>query len=171
VDVVPYLPYVAALGDVYQATGQFEKADQQYQLVEHVAHLDRLNQVLYNRDLALFYADHAHHLDQAVHLARKELEVRKDIYSYDALAWALFRQGRYIEARMAISQAVKLGTKDPRLLFHAGMVMSATGQTQEAKQYLMQLLSLNPNFHPLHSKIVQETLNRLDSFPVARSAH
>ena len=169
VDVVPYLPYIAALGDVYQATGQFEKADQQYQLVEHVAHLDRLNQILYNRDLALFYADHANHLDQAIHLARKELDVRNDIYSYDVLAWVLYRQGRYIEARTAISQAVKLGTKDPRLLFHAGMVMSATGQHQEAKQYLSRLLSLTPNFHPLHGKTVRETLNRLDQ--EARSAN
>jgi tetratricopeptide (TPR) repeat protein len=170
VDTVPYLPYVAALGDVYQAIGQIEKADQQYQLVEHIAHLDRLNQVLYNRDLALFYADHANHLDEAVRLARKELEVRKDIYSYDVLAWALYRQGRYTEARTAISRALKLGTNDPRLLFHAGMILSATGQDQEAKQYLSRLLSVNPNFHPLHSKTVQETLNRLDSLQEPRPA-
>lgn len=162
VDVVPYLPYVAALGDVYQAMGQFEKADRQYQLVEHIAQLDRLNQVLYNRDLALFYADHAIHLDQAVRLARKELEVRPDLYSYDALAWALYRQGHYSQARIAMSEALKLGTKDPRLLFHAGMVMSATKQHREAKQYLRRLLSLNPHFHPLHGKTVQETLHRLD---------
>jgi tetratricopeptide (TPR) repeat protein len=166
---VPYLAYIAALGDIHQAMGQFEKAEQQHRLVEHIAHLDRLNQVLYNRDLALFYADHGNHLDQAVRLAHKELEVRKDIYSYDVLAWALYRQGHYTRARTAISQALKLGTKDPRILFHAGMVMSATGQHQEAKQYLSRLLSLNPNFHPLHGKTVQETLNRLDQ--EARSAN
>ncbi|MEK6804701.1 MAG: tetratricopeptide repeat protein [Nitrospirota bacterium] len=128
-----------------------------------------MNQVLFNRDRALFYVDHANHLDQAVRLARKELEVRQDIYSYDALAWALYRQGQYNPARAAISQALKLGTKDSRLLFHAGMVMSATGRQQEAQQYLRRLLSLNPNFHPLHGKTAQETLNRLDQ--EARSAN
>ena len=43
-----------------------------------------------NRNLVLAFADHDIKLDRALELAQGELEFRRDIYSYDALAWALF---------------------------------------------------------------------------------
>jgi tetratricopeptide (TPR) repeat protein len=55
------------------------EAQKQYALVEYIGLLGRINQVLHNRDLALFYADHDMKLAEALDLAQKELEVRRDI--------------------------------------------------------------------------------------------
>ena len=63
--------------------------------------LGNINQVLHNRDLALFYADHDMKLAEALDLAQKELEVRHDIYTWDALAWALYKNGKLTEAAKA----------------------------------------------------------------------
>src|ERR1700678_3485322 len=89
--VVPMPMYVAELGDMYTKAGDSAEARKQYQLVVYIGMLGHINQVLHNRDLALFYADHDIKLDEALALAHKEFEVRHDIYTWDALAWALYK--------------------------------------------------------------------------------
>src|SRR5262249_32743696 len=81
ITVIPLPGYVAALGDVYTKIGDGEAAKKQYDLVEYIGRLNTLNQTLYNRELALFYADHDLKLPEALQLAERELEVRKDIYT------------------------------------------------------------------------------------------
>ena len=61
------------------------------------------------RDLVLIFADHDIRPNRALELAEGELEFRKDVYTYDALAWALYRNHRYTEAREAMQKALKLG--------------------------------------------------------------
>ena len=77
------------------------------------------NPQFYSRELAMFYADHDLKLDEALDLATAGLEVRKDIYGYDAVAWALFKSFRFEEAADAIAQAT-LGTQDANLYWHSG---------------------------------------------------
>ena len=110
------------------------EARKQYQLVEYIGLLGHINQVLHNRDLALFYADHDIKLDEALALAHKEFEVRHDIYTWDALAWALYKNGKYQEASDAMDHALRPGTRDALLFFHAGMIASRLGQTSQAKE-------------------------------------
>jgi tetratricopeptide (TPR) repeat protein len=96
--VVPMPIFIAELGDLYAKTGNQAEAQKQYALVEYIGLLGHINQVLHNRDLALFYADHDMKLAEALDLAQKELEVRHDVYTWDALAWALYKNGKLTEA-------------------------------------------------------------------------
>ena len=50
--VIPFPVYVAELGDVYKKAGRMKEAQQQYDLIEYIGHLGKLNQVLANRELA-----------------------------------------------------------------------------------------------------------------------
>lgn len=86
VAVVPALDCVAALGDVYAKTGAAEEAREQYDLVEYIGALTALHQTIHNRELALFYTGHDIEPKEARELAQKELQVRRDIYTYDVLA-------------------------------------------------------------------------------------
>ena len=144
---VPYPEYAAALGDIYQRIGQPEEAKKQYELVEFIGYLSQLNQQIHNRDLALFYADHGIKLHESLALARKELEVRRDIYSWDVLAWSLFKNEQPQEAFEAISHALEQGTKDPQLFFHAGMIYEKLGDSAKAREYLGRALQTNTEFH------------------------
>jgi tetratricopeptide (TPR) repeat protein len=158
---VPYPEYAAALGDVSLKIGNAQEAKNQYQLVEFIAHLSQVNQQIHNRDLALFYADHELKLNESLELARKELEVRRDIYTWDVLAWSLYKNGKVPEAAGAISQALAQGTKDAQLFFHAGMIYEKAGDSAKARTYLQQALATNAHFSILYSEKAAETLARL----------
>jgi tetratricopeptide (TPR) repeat protein len=156
--VIPLPAYVASLGDAYARNGQAAEAQKQYDLVEYIARLTAFNQSVYNRELAVFYADHNIHPDQALALARREFEVRHDVYTWDALAWALYRNGRVEEAARAIHSALQLGTKDASIFFHAGLICAALNETDEARNYLDRVQSLNPHFNPLFEELAAQSL-------------
>lgn len=161
IDILPDLTFIASLADLYKLTGEVEKANQKYQLLETIAKLNQLNGVLYSRNLALFYANHNINLEQAYQQAETEYQIRKDIYGADALAWTAFKLGKLDIAQISIKEALKLGTKDAKIFYHAAMISNALGDKELAKNYLQQTLELNPEFDPIESLIAKELLNNL----------
>jgi len=91
--------------------------------------------------------------------------VRKDVYSYDTLAWALYKNGRTQEASAAMQQAMKLGTPDALLYYHAGMIAAGLGQRQTAQAWLTKALAINPHFDLLQARVAQSTLSQLSARP------
>jgi tetratricopeptide (TPR) repeat protein len=161
--IIPFPVYVAELGDVYKKLGRLKEAQQQYDLVEYIGHLSKLNQVLANRELALFYSDQGIKLPEALELARKELELRQDIYTWDTLAWALYKNGRFQAAAEAMKQALALQTNDSLLLFHAGMIYHSLAKDSDAEAFLSRALETNPHFHVLQAEVARRTLEDLRS--------
>jgi tetratricopeptide (TPR) repeat protein len=161
--IVPLPEYVAALGDVYMKIGRADEARKPYALVEYIGQLNALNKVLYNRELAYFYADHDQKLPEALELAKQELEVRRDIYAYDVLAWALYKNHQSEAALAAMTEALKLGTNDARLFFHAGMIHHRLGEYARARDYLRRALATNPHFHVLHVEVAERMLQEIEA--------
>jgi predicted Zn-dependent protease len=94
-------------------------------------------------------------------LANRELEVRHDIYTWDILAWVLFKNGRLPEASSAMDKALALGTRDALLDFHAGMIALKLGQSARAQTLFKSALALNPNFHLVYAGEARERLGQL----------
>lgn len=161
--IVPMPIFVAELGDLYAKTGNHAEADKQYALVEYIGLFGHINKVLHNRDLAIFYADHDMKLAEALELAQKELEVRHDIYTWDALAWALYKNGKLAEAAIASEKAMQFGTRDSLLLFHAGMIAEGLGQREQARSELKAALEINPHFHPTYADRAHQRLEALEA--------
>jgi len=161
--IVPMPIFVAELGDLFAKSGNQPEAQRQYALVEYIGLLGRINRVLHNRDLAIFYADHDMKLSEALDLAQKELEVRRDVYTWDALAWALYKNGKLIEATEASRKALRFGTRDSLLLFHAGMIAEGLGKHEQARSELKQALEINPHFHPIYADAAQQRLTALET--------
>jgi tetratricopeptide (TPR) repeat protein len=162
-EVIPLPTYAAALGDVYTKLGNRTEAKKEYDLVEFIGHLSALNNTAYNRELATFYADHDLKIEKALQLAQKELEVRHDIYTWDCLAWALYKNGRAKDASAAISKASAIGTKDALLFFHAGMIEDALGNRATAREYLSRALAINAHFHVLYAEVAERKLQAINS--------
>jgi len=159
--IIPFPAYVAELGDVFKKAKRVAEAHQQYDLVEYIGHLGMLNQVLANRELAVFYADQGIKLPEAVELARKELELRHDIYTWDALAWTLYRNDRLQEAAEASDRAIALHTNDSMILFHAGMIYHGLGKDLDAENFLARALKTNPHFHVFFADAAAQTLEEI----------
>jgi tetratricopeptide (TPR) repeat protein len=156
--IIPLPAYAAALGDLEAKAGNPVEARKQYDLVEYIGRLNTFNQTVYNRELSVFYADHDVHLEQALALAQKEFEIRHDVYTWDALAWALYKNCEPAQAATAIEEALHLNTKDALLLFHAGMIYKRLGETEKAQDYLGRAIALNPQFHLLYADVAKATL-------------
>lgn len=79
---------------------------------------------------------------RAVELARQELQRRGDIDTEDVLAWALYRTGHLDEARQASDRSLRLGTKLPRLWFHAGAIRIAQGDVAAGRALVRDALQV-----------------------------
>ena len=160
--IIPQPDLLAALGDLYALSGQPEAAQRQYATVEYIGRLAEINRQVYNRQLALFYANHDLRLDEALALATRELEARQDIYGYDAAAWAYYKNGRLDEAQAMIERALKWGTRDAMLYYHAGMIAAARGERAAAARLLGEALAINPHFDPLQASLARRALAALE---------
>jgi tetratricopeptide (TPR) repeat protein len=132
-------------GDTAGATGAFEQAEK----------LGRRGDKL---GLALFLLGQNRDLAQAQQLIEEERSTRGGVYLDDAYAWALFRNGRLESARAMSAQALRLGTRDARLLYHAGAIALAAGERDEGKKLLDQALRLNPRFDPVAAAQARDLL-------------
>jgi tetratricopeptide (TPR) repeat protein len=158
--IIPDPQFVASLGDLYKVTGRAQEANAQYRLVEKIGKLSDLNGSLYGRQIAVFEADHDVEPEEAYARAVKEHAVRKDIFGADAVAWTALKAGRIEEARAAIREALRLGTREARLFYHAGMIARAAGDRSSAIEYLEKALALNPQFDPLQVPLARKALEQ-----------
>jgi tetratricopeptide (TPR) repeat protein len=159
---MPLAEYAIALGDIYAEMGNRQKAEEQYNLIQGIDKLYRANGVNTDLEIALYYADHDLELQTSLEKARSAYEARPSIHAADALAWTLYKTGDYQEAQRYASEALKLGTRDPLKLFHAGMIAKALGQDERATEYLQQALNLNPHFSLLYADTAAAALKDLE---------
>jgi tetratricopeptide (TPR) repeat protein len=164
IDIVPQPEFLARRGDLYTlraAGGDAKKAADDYATVEAIARLAGEAAGVYDRTLALYLANHGLEPSRAVALADAELAVRKDVYGYDADAWALLASGRPADAEAMMSRALAVGTSDAKLLYHAGMIADALGQADRARTFLEDSLALDSSFDPLQVARARATLASL----------
>jgi tetratricopeptide (TPR) repeat protein len=168
---MPLPEFVIALGETEQAAGRSTEAAQQYELVRAMQQLFKANGVDTDLELALFDADHPStdlkggRDDPAgtVALARAAYARRPSVKAADALAWALFKAGQIAEARRYAGEALRLGTHDPLMLYHAGMIAQAQGDSVAARDWLARSLERNPSFSPLYAPLARQALANLST--------
>ncbi|HEY4227694.1 MAG TPA: tetratricopeptide repeat protein [Candidatus Limnocylindrales bacterium] len=161
--IAPQPDALTALGDLYALRGDTKLAANQYATVEAIGHLAAINQQVYNRQLVLFSVNHDRDLATALTMAEQELAVRKDVYGYDAYAWALLANGRAADANVAMTTALAFGTRDPLLLYHAGEIALALGSTAQARDLLTQSLAIVGGLDPLATSRATASLASLDA--------
>jgi Flp pilus assembly protein TadD len=155
---LPLPQFVIALGELHEAIGDMAAAQAQYDLVAVMQQLNAAAGMNVDLEMALFNATHG--TDQAALVAevRAAYTARPTIYAADALAWALYQQGEYAEAWQRSQEALRLGTQDATLHFHAGMIALEQGDKAAARSHLTQALAINPYFSPLQVPVAKARL-------------
>ena len=87
-----------------------------------------------------------------VELLERESRERGDVQGFDLLAWAYYKSARLPESRTAISSALRTGTSDAGVWYHAGVILRASGEESRARAYMREALRLNPRFHIRHAE-------------------
>jgi tetratricopeptide (TPR) repeat protein len=158
---LPSPELVLALADLYEATGQPADAVAQLAVARALQQLAAASGGNVDMELALFEADHGDAF-RAVELARSEVERRASIHAYDALAWALFRAGDLAGASEASRQALRMGTRDGLMLFHAGLIDLALGESEAARDALRRALAADPGFSARYVPEARRLLSQLE---------
>jgi tetratricopeptide (TPR) repeat protein len=160
----PLPEYVIALGDLYTLAGRPHAAASQHDLLRAEERLYRSNGVNVDLELALFDADHGRP-KAGLTAARAEWRRRHSVQVADALAWALYRNGRSEAAVPYVRRALSLGMRNALFFFHAGMIDLALGRADDGRANLQRALAINPHFSIQHASTAMQTLRRLEGAP------
>ena len=124
--VAPFPEYGAWLAKLYRELGNADLSAKQIQMLDLADRLNNAAGESANRNLALAFADFNHNLGRALEIAQAELAIRHDVYTYDALAWVLYKSGRTEQARSAMQKALAQNTPEPLFREHAAQILSST---------------------------------------------
>ncbi len=161
----PLVSFVIALGDLYTATGQTAAAAQQYELVGVIQALNADAGMNVDLELALFDADQGVDPQKTAAAARAVYDRRPSIHAADALAWALYQAGDYQEAASYSQEALRLGTQDALLHYHAALIAHALGDLEAARSHLRQVQAINPAFSIRYADSARSLLAQLEQMP------
>ncbi|EGX57031.1 hypothetical protein SZN_24755, partial [Streptomyces zinciresistens K42] len=150
------------LGELYEASGDRARADEQYALVDAWTALARANGANTDLETALAAADHGDRA-AALRAARAEWNRRRTVHTADALAWALHANGRDAEALPYARRATATGYRNASFLYHRGIIERAAGNTTAARRQLRAALELNPGFSPLGAREARKALKELEA--------
>ena len=143
--VVPLPEYVIAQGDTEAAAGLTQDAERSFELARAQIQLFEASGVAVDLDLALFEADHGDP-SRALELAQTVYAKAPTIRAADAVAWALHKLERDEEALPFVEEALRLGSRDPLLRYHAGAIGAALGDVAAARRDLEMAIETDPGF-------------------------
>jgi tetratricopeptide (TPR) repeat protein len=161
VERFPLPQYVTALGDLYAVGGRTAESRRQYDLVVAQQRLFEAGGVRPDVEMTLFLADQGDDPGAAVRQARAQYAERPSVRVADALAWALYKDGRYGEARRFSAEALRLGTPDASYHYHAGMIARALNEDEAARRHLSRAVAINPHFSILDTARAKRALAAL----------
>ncbi len=153
--VVERFPAPAALvllAELQQVSGDAAGEAETIELVRLTATLQEEAGQVVDVEMAVFEADIGANSERAVALARRNYDVRPDnVFAADALAWALLSSGDAEAAVPFVEQAVRLGTANPLLNYHAAGVFAAVGDDERARQHLGEAMRAGMSFSVRHA--------------------
>jgi tetratricopeptide (TPR) repeat protein len=154
----PHAENLYDVAEALQVAGQTREAEKAFAEFEQRSLLETNRADNSNRELIFYYADHAHEPVKALQVAEREYARRHDVYTLDAYAWALHRNGKDFEARKQIEAALSVGVRDAKVFAHAGEIVIGLGDRTSAEKYLRQSADLNAPGSD-HAKAVLASLN------------
>jgi tetratricopeptide (TPR) repeat protein len=128
---------------------------------ELAAHGEAADPRTYSLYLSTRHADPA----AAKRLATEELSNRGDVFTEDALAWALESGGDHAAADTAIQAALAAQTKDARLFLHAGEIALNRGHAASARAYFGAAERYAATLTPSERALLDSRLRQEDGAP------
>ena len=149
------------LGEVERAAGRLDAANRHYARASEIEARSLADGGGYDAGVTLNEAEHDS--SQAVVYGRRAWRSAPSVSSADAYSWALYRDGRIAAAGRMSREAMRLGSRNPRFLYRAGMIARARGEDARAVSLLSTLLDQAPRFSPLYAPRARQALQALQA--------
>jgi tetratricopeptide (TPR) repeat protein len=159
----PMPEYAIALGELLEWLGRTAEAEEQYTLVRATQQLFAVRGVDTDIELALFDADHGDDPARTLETALAAYGRRPSTFAADTVAWAAYRAGSLEDAARFSREALRLGTRDPRLLYHAGVIAEASGDRDSALSLLRDAVAMEAAQSVAYASAARAALSRISS--------
>jgi tetratricopeptide (TPR) repeat protein len=150
------------LGELEQAAGRLAVARRHYAQASELEAEGLREGSGHDAGVTLNEAEHGDPA-VAVEYGSRAWRSAPSVSSADAYSWALYRAGRIDAATRLSAEAMRLGSRDPEFLYHAGMIAKAAGAYDRARQLLSSLLAQAPRFNPLYAPRAKQALAAVSS--------
>lgn len=110
---------------------------------------------MYNKYNVLLLAKNKETHQEALIIAKREIENRPTVQSYDLLAWVYFNQGNLQKASEIIDKHVIGKTSEPEVLLHIAHILNAKGNISQVKALKEELIESTFEIGPISTKEIQ----------------
>jgi tetratricopeptide (TPR) repeat protein len=141
----PTPEYAARMAELEQALGHPREAARHAALAEQGWRIDMPEPA----QLARLLAGNRGRASEALAIGEQAAASRQDIFTMDAVAWAALRAGRIDRAVEASRLALRTGTRDRAILYHAAAIAAAAGDRDRARTLATRALDGHPTFDVL----------------------
>ncbi|MCH9698894.1 MAG: tetratricopeptide repeat protein [Gammaproteobacteria bacterium] len=138
----PLPEYYWLLAEAFAQSGMQQQAESILQSLHTVAAVED------QRTYSLFLSTTNTDTNQALTLAEQEMQIRQDVFSKDALAWALYKTNRFTQALKVLDDVMLADTEDARLFYHAALIYQSNAQYQKASSAYHDALALQHMLYP-----------------------
>jgi tetratricopeptide (TPR) repeat protein len=142
-EAAPHAENLYDLAQALQLAGKTDEATKDFGEFEQKSLLETNRGDNSNHELIFYYADYARQPAKALEVAQREIVRRRDVFTLDSYAWALFQNGQYEDARKQIETALAVGVRDAKIFRHAGEIALKSGDKAAAERYLQESAELN----------------------------
>jgi len=158
---IPQTATLYSLAETMEAAGMKNDAKNAFAEFEQQAQGESSFPNNANRELIFYYTDHANNSAKALQIGEQEVVRRRDVYTLDAYAWALYKNGRYAEAGKQMDALLKVGVRTASIFYHAGEIELRLGNLAQAEHYFRAAAEMNST----RSQDARIALARLQSRP------
>jgi tetratricopeptide (TPR) repeat protein len=141
----PSAEYATELGDLHLSLGMDRKANRAYERARKFEERLARSGVRTMLASASLDLDRGLRLASALERARMAYREAPNVETEDALAWALVRNGRCLEARAWSKRSLELGSRDATIFFHRGMIERCLGDPSAAR-WFAEAIATDPGF-------------------------
>ena len=131
--VAPHPENMFEVAESQARAGMTAQAAKSYTAFEAGARAEMMKDDNANRELVAYFAGAGKQPAEALKLAEQEIARRGDVYTREAYAWALFKNGRRADAKREIAAVLKVGVQHPRVLERAAVIQGKAAATVAAR--------------------------------------
>ena len=141
VSAAPHPENLFVLGEVLARAGKADEVKTAFEDFETKAVAESKGTDNANRELVLYYVNHAGKPAEGLRFAKQEMEHRQDLFTREAYAWALQANGELVAARKEMDKVIAIGIRYPVYFYHAGIIAQKNGDHEQAKKYFQESLT------------------------------
>lgn len=147
--------YYLLKAKIYEFKGDIASKDEQLELYKTAVNNESYG-AMYNKYNVLLYTDENQNLEEAIAIAKVEVEHRPTPQSYDLLAWSYYNNGNIKEALHIVDNHVVGHTFEPMALYHSAEIYKAAGKHKQANAIKKELAESSYELGPIIAEKVSK---------------